>query len=288
MQKLMQKFIGAHVSTEGGVENAPLNAMKIGAKAFAFFTKNQRQWNAPPLKKETIDAFKKNLKQSQITKEFILPHDSYLINLGNPDIEKRQRATTAFIEEILRVHQLGLLYLNFHPGSSLKLISDDECIKFISTSLNKAMLATPENTILVIENSAGQGGTIGYTLEHIAKIIEGIDSKYQNRIGVCIDSCHALVSGYDLNSEEGYEYFWKSFDRLIGKKFLKAMHVNDSQMPLDSKRDRHASIGEGYLKLDFFKKLLSDPRTNNIPLILETPNDELWPDEIKKLYSYCM
>lgn len=277
------KYIGAHVSAAGGVENAPLNAHKIGATGFALFTKNQRQWTAKPLTKESIEAFKRNCEKYNYTSKQILPHDSYLINLGNPDREKLQKSRDAFLDEMQRCEQLGLTLLNFHPGSHLNLVEEEICLSTIAESINWALEKTT-TVCAVIENTAGQGSNLGFTLDQLASIIEKVEDK--TRVGICIDTCHAFVAGYDLSSLEGYSLFWKQFEEKIGFQYLKGIHLNDAKKELGSKVDRHESIGQGFIGEDFFEWLMNDPRIDEIPMILETPNNENWPDEIEKLKSY--
>lgn len=279
----MPKFIGAHVSTQGGVENAPINASAIGADAFALFTKNQRQWMSKPLEQSSIDSFKENCAKYGFTPAQILPHDSYLINLGNPDAEGLRKSRESFIDEMRRCAQLGLDRLNFHPGSHLKMISEDECLALISESLNIALEKTGGVTA-VIENTAGQGSNLGFTFEQIAQIISKVEDK--TRVGVCIDTCHAYASGYDIKTADGFERTWKKFDEVIGFKYLRGMHINDTMKGHGSRVDRHHSIGAGFLGDGAFKMIMSDPRFDNIPLILETPDESLWPDEIQKLRSW--
>lgn len=279
----MPKFIGAHVSTQGGVENAPINASAIGADAFALFTKNQRQWMSKPLEQSSIDSFKENCAKYGFTPAQILPHDSYLINLGNPDAEGLRKSRESFIDEMFRCAQLGLDRLNFHPGSHLKMISEDECLALISESLNIALEKTGGVTA-VIENTAGQGSNLGFTFEQIAQIISKVDDK--TRVGVCIDTCHAYASGYDIKTADGFERTWKKFDEVIGFKYLRGMHINDTMKGHGSRVDRHHSIGAGFLGDGAFKMIMSDPRFDNIPLILETPDESLWPVEIQKLRSW--
>lgn len=278
----MSKFIGAHVSASGGVFNAPLNAMAIGAKAFALFTKNQKQWTAKPLEDETIDLFKENLAKSGVSPKHILPHDSYLINLGHPEEEKRQKSLDAFIDELERCVQLGLDRLNFHPGSHLKQISEEECIHRIAMSMNEAIKRV-EGVNLTIENTAGQGSNLGWKFEQIASIIDRIEDK--SRVGVCIDTCHMFTAGYDIRTKETYEATWNEFDRIIGFQYLKGMHINDSKPDLGSHVDRHDSIGKGKLGLAPFEMLMNDPRMDDIPLVLETIDETIWADEIKMLYG---
>ena len=278
----MSKYIGAHVSASGGVFNAPLNAMKIGAKAFALFTKNQKQWAAKPLEEDTIGLFKDNLAKSGILPRHILPHDSYLINLGHPEEEKRQKSLEAFIDELQRCSQLGLDRLNFHPGSHLKQISEEECIDRIAMSMNEAIKMV-EGVNLTIENTAGQGSNLGWRFEHIAAIIERIDDK--SRVGVCIDTCHMFTAGYDIRTREAYDATWKEFDTIIGFNYLKGMHINDSKPDLGSHVDRHDSLGKGKIGLDAFHFLMNDPRMDDIPLVLETIDETIWAQEIELLYS---
>lgn len=277
------KYIGAHVSIAGGVENAPLNAAAIGAKAFAMFTKNQRQWASPPLTQEAIAAFKDNCRKYGFSAEHILPHDGYLINLGNPDPAKRAQSLKAFTDEMTRCMQLGLDRLNFHPGSHLREIPEDDCLKLIAESVNAALSET-EGVTAVIENTAGQGSNLGYSFEQIARIIELIEDT--SRVGVCIDTCHSFAAGYDLKSEEGYEQTMSAFERIIGFRFLHGVHLNDSKSVLGGHLDRHNSIGKGELGLEPFRRLMNDSRFDDIPMVLETIDEALWPEEIKLLYSF--
>ncbi len=276
------KYIGAHVSAAGGVENAPVNAATIGAKAFALFTKNQRQWTAPPLTNENIEKFRANMALHGFKPWQVLPHDSYLINLGHPGKAELEKSRAAFLDEMQRCEQLGLDRLNFHPGSHLKLISPEESLDIIAESINITLDKT-HGVIAVIENTAGQGTNLGYRFEQIRHIIDRIEDK--SRVGVCIDTCHSLTAGYDLITPEGYEETMREFDAIIGFEFLKGLHLNDSMKPLGSRVDRHENIGRGYLGLDAFKRIMLDPRFNNIPIILETPDESLWAEEIKTLYS---
>jgi deoxyribonuclease-4 len=275
------KYVGAHVSASGGVENAPLNAHKIGAKAFAVFTKNQRQWRAKPLSAESIEAFNRNCADLGYAPEQILPHDSYLINLGHPEADGLNKSREAFLDEMQRCEQLGLRYLNFHPGSHLGKIPESECLRRITESINWALDKT-RGVTAVIENTAGQGGHVGYRFEHLAEIIDGIDDR--SRVGVCLDTCHSYAAGYDIKSPAGYEETIRAFDRIVGLRYLKGMHLNDCKKAMGSRVDRHESIGRGTLGMASFRAIMKDPRTDNIPLILETPVDSLWPEEIALLY----
>lgn len=275
-----KKYLGAHVSAAGGVENAPVNAHKIGATAFALFTKNQRQWKAKPLTEENIEKFKENCEKYGYKSEQILPHDSYLINLGHPEKEALQKSRDAFLDEIQRCEQLGIDRLNFHPGSHLNKISEKECLATIAESINLALEET-KGVTAVIENTAGQGTNLGFSFYQLKEIIEQVEDK--SRVGVCIDTCHAYSAGYDLKSTEGFQSVFLEFDEVIGFSFLKGMHLNDSKKELASKVDRHHSMGEGTLGWEPFRMIMNDSRFDGIPLILETPDDQRWAEEIKTL-----
>lgn len=276
------KYVGAHVSASGGVYNAPINAMAIGAKAFALFTKNQRQWAAKELDTKTIAKWFKELEKSGIQVKHILPHDSYLINLGHPELEARAKSFDGFVHEIQRCEILKLDKLNFHPGSHLRKISEEECLNNIAESMNRAIDIT-KDVKLVIENTAGQGSNLGYKFEHLAYIIDKIEDK--SRVGVCIDTCHMFTAGYDIRTRETYDKTWNSFDEIVGRKYLMGMHINDSKPELGSRVDRHDSLGVGKIGWDAFKFLMNDERMDDIPLILETINEEIWAQEIQALYD---
>lgn len=278
------KLIGAHVSAAGGVYNAPLNAHNIGANAFALFTKNQRQWIAKPLEQSAITVFKARCQQYGFHPEAILPHDSYLINLGSPDAEKLEKSRNAFIDEMDRCQQLGLHLLNFHPGSHLKKISESDCLALIAESINMAHQAVP-NVVAVIENTAGQGSNLGWRFEHLAEIIAQVEDK--TRVGVCIDTCHTFAAGYDLRTEQATEQTFAEFDQIVGMPYLRGMHLNDSKGKLGSHLDRHNSLGAGEIGWDCFRYLMQDPRFDNIPLVLETIDPDIWQQEIAKLRSFC-
>ena len=274
--------IGAHVSIAGGIENAPLRAEEIGATAFAMFTKNQRQWKAPPLTKKTIEAFRENCKSCNYRPEHILPHDSYLINLGSPDLEKLGRSRRAFTDEMQRTEFLGLTLLNFHPGSHLRIIHEEKCLQTIAESINLALKATATVTA-VLENTAGQGSNLGHTFEQLAYIIERVDNKA--RIGVCLDTCHLFAAGYDLRTEKAVAETFSLFNASVGLDYLKGMHLNDAKLELGSKRDRHESIGKGKIGIEGFTAIIRHPASTGIPLILETPQPEIWNEEIALLQS---
>lgn len=274
------KYIGAHVSAAGGVENAPVRAHEIGATGFALFTKNQRQWSAKPLTDESIRAFKENCKAYNFSADSIIPHDSYLINLGHPEKPKLQKSRDAFLDEMQRCEQLGITLLNFHPGSHLNKISEKECLSIIAESINVALDQTA-NVKAVVENTAGQGTNMGFRFEHLAEIIEQVDDK--ERIGVCIDTAHAFAAGYDISTEDGFRETFEQFEEIVGYDKLLAMHLNDSKKELGTKVDRHESLGDGHIGWTPFRKIMADSRFDGIPLILETPNTDRWAEEIAEL-----
>ncbi len=276
------KYVGAHVSASGGVENAPVNAHAIGAKAFALFTKNQRQWFSKPLTDKSIALFRENCEKYGYQPHQILPHDSYLINLGHPEKEALEKSRMAFLDEMQRCEQLGLDRLNFHPGSHLKKVTEEVCLQTIADSVNWALDKT-KGVIAVLENTAGQGTNLGFRFEQLAAIIDRVEDK--SRVGVCIDTCHAYTSGYDIKTEAGFKKTFEDFDRIVGFQYLKGMHLNDSKKELASRVDRHDNIGKGFIGLEAFRRIMNDPRFDDIPLILETPNTTLWPQEIRLLYE---
>lgn len=274
------KYIGAHVSASGGVENAPINAKSIGATAFGLFTRNQRQWNPKPLDSENIKAFRDQCEKLEYAPHQILPHDSYLINLGHPEKEGLEKSRNAFYDEMERCELLGLDRLNFHPGSHLKKTSEEECLKTIAESINLALDRT-HGVTAVIENTAGQGTNLGHSFEQLRFIIDHVDDK--NRVGVCIDTCHAYSAGYDLKTAEGFRNSFESFEKTVGFNYLKGMHLNDSKKELGSRVDRHDSLGKGTLGMDLFERIMKDDRFDGIPLILETPDNSIWKKEISAL-----
>ena len=276
------KRVGAHVSAGGGVENAPLNAKAIGAKAFALFTKNQRQWKAKPLTGDNIEKFRQNCEANGYLPEHVLPHDSYLINLGHPEKEGLEKSRDAFLDEMQRCEQLGLKLLNFHPGSHLKKIEEDACLKRIAESINLALDKT-KGVSAIIENTAGQGTNMGFKFEHLAAIIENVDDK--DRVGVCLDTCHTFTAGYDIRTKKAFKATMDEFEKVVGFKYLSAMHLNDSKPDLGARVDRHQSIGKGKLGVDPFRFIMNDKRFDEIPMVLETIDDTIWAEEIKLLYS---
>ncbi len=276
------KYIGAHVSVKGGVSNAPLEAARIGAKAFALFTGSSNRWASKAISEEETERFKANCEAGGFSPAHILPHDNFLINLGSPDPQKLEMSRKSFIDEMRRCSQLGLTMLNFHPGSHLKEIPVDDCLDLIAESINISLDQT-EGVTAVIESTAGQGSNLGYEFGQIAHIIDKVEDK--TRVGVCVDTCHTYSAGYDLRSEEGYAKTWNDFDRIIGAGYLRALHLNDDKRELGSRIDRHEEIGKGTLGEEFFIRLVNDPRFDNMPIILETPNDAIWHEEIAWLYS---
>ena len=276
------KYIGAHVSAAGGVENAPANAHGIGATGFALFTKNQRQWVAAPLTAAQIDAFRKACDKYGYTPAQILPHDSYLINLGHPEREALEKSRAAFLDEMQRCEALGLDRLNFHPGSHLQKISPERSLDLIAESINIALDKT-RGVTAVIENTAGQGSNLGFAFEHLAYLIERVEDK--SRVGVCIDPCHAFAAGYDLRTAEACDKTFAELERVVGFGYLKGMHLNDAMKILGSHVDRHTPLGEGMIGMECFRYIMQDARFDGIPLILETPDEQRWPEEIALLKS---
>ena len=276
------KYIGAHESAAGGVENAPANAHGIGATGFALFTKNQRQWVAAPLTAAQIDAFRKACDTYGYTPAQILPHDSYLINLGHPEREALEKSRAAFLDEMQRCEALGLDRLNFHPGSHLQKISPERSLDLIAESINIALDKT-RGVTAVIENTAGQGSNLGFAFEHLAYLIERVEDK--SRVGVCIDTCHAFAAGYDLRTAEACDKTFAELERVVGFGYLKGMHLNDAMKILGSHVDRHTPLGEGMIGMECFRYIMQDARFDGIPLILETPDEQRWPEEIALLKS---
>lgn len=278
------RYIGAHVSASGGVSNAVANALEIGANAFALFTRNQRQWYPKPLEEEEIENFRSAVKEAGIDPKHILPHASYLINLGNPDPTNLKKSRDAFLDEMQRCEQLGLTLLNFHPGSHLKKMSEEDCLAQIAEEINIALQKT-KGVTAVLENTAGQGTNLGYRFEHLKQIIDQVEDK--SRVGVCIDTAHTLAAGYDIRTEEGYRETMYQIDKIIGLEYLRGIHLNDSLKELASRVDRHASVGEGVMGMTLFEVLMQDERLADIPIILETPNPDRWAEEIALLRTFA-
>ncbi|MCM1300613.1 MAG: deoxyribonuclease IV [Alistipes senegalensis] len=279
----MKKFIGAHVSISGGLENAPARAHEIGATGFALFTKNQRQWMAKPLTESEIAAFKTVCQEAGYAPASILPHDSYLINLGHPEADGLAKSREAFIDEMRRCEQLGLDRLNFHPGSHLRKISEEQSLDRIAESINLA-LAQTHGVTAVIENTAGQGSNLGYRFEQLRYIIDRVEDR--SRVGVCIDTCHAFAAGYDLSTAAACDETFAELDAVVGLQYLRGMHLNDALKPVGSRIDRHAPLGDGHIGWECFRYIVQDARFSGIPLILETPDESRWPDEIACLQEF--
>lgn len=276
------KYIGAHVSSAGGVDNCPVSAREIGARSFALFTGSSNRWKSKMPSDSVVERFKSRCAEFGYTADRILPHDNFLINLGSPDPEKLEMSRGSFLDEMRRCELLGLSMLNFHPGSHLRVLSEEECLDRIAESINITLDKT-KGVTAVIENTAGQGSNLGYDFAHLARIIDRVEDK--SRVGVCIDTCHAYSAGYDLATEEGYRRTWEEFDSIVGSGYLRAIHLNDDLKTLGSRVDRHASLLKGTLGEDFFCRFMNDPSFDNMPVVLETPNPEIWSEEIAWLYS---
>ena len=274
------KYIGPHVSTAGGVQNAPVNANSFGATGFGLFTKNQRRWESKPLEPAVIDAFRKNMELYGYGPQAVLAHDSYLINIGNPDKDKRAQSIGALTDEARRCAALGLTLLNIHPGSHVNAASEEECISIIAESLN-AVLDKTNGVTIVLETTAGQGSSIGGRFEHLAAIIDKVEDK--TRVGACIDTCHIFAAGYDIRDKKSYDKTMKEFDRAVGFKYLRGLHLNDAKGALGCRLDRHESIGKGLLGTEAFRLFMEDKRFDGIPCVLETIDDALWRDEVAML-----
>lgn len=261
----MEHLLGAHAFVKGGVSSAIDTSQKLGFTAIQIFTKNNNQWHGKDLTEIEINNFKAKLKSSNI--KIVVSHDSYLINLCAPNQENLEKSRTAFVDEIKRCEQLGIPYLNFHPGSHGGQ-GEEIGIEIIAESINITHFKTPGSTVLsMLETTAGQGTSIGHTFEQLKKIIEKVEDK--TRICVCIDTAHIFAAGYDIVNN--YENVIKNFDEIIGLNLLKCLHMNDSKKPLGSKVDRHEHIGRGFIGKAGFKNIMNDKRLLHIPKILETP-----------------
>lgn len=272
------------MSASGGVQHAPENARAIGATAFALFTKNQRQWTARPFAAAEIDAFRRACDECGYAPAQILPHDSYLINLGHPETAALEKSREAFYDEMKRCELLGLDRLNFHPGSHLRQIAAEESLDRIAESINRALDRT-HGVTAVIENTAGQGSNLGFSFHQLRYLIDRVEDK--SRVGVCIDTCHAFAAGYDLSSEAACERTFAELDEVVGLRYLRGMHLNDAMKPLGSRVDRHAPLGDGAIGWACFRYIACDSRFDGIPLILETPDESRWPAEIAALKAFA-
>ena len=276
------KRIGAHVSIAGGVQNAVANAVELGATAIGMFTRNQRMWNQRPLSEEDAAAFRDALREHGFAPRHVLPHDSYLINLGSSDPEVVAKSRAAFLDEMSRCQMLGLPCLNFHPGAPKQGVdmSAERCIEQIAGYVNETLEQT-EGVTAVVECTAGQGTNVGRTFEELAALIERITDK--ERAGVCLDTCHLFAAGYDLRTRAGYDAMLAEFEATVGLRYLRGWHLNDSKGELGSRVDRHAAIGAGGIGREPFTWIVQDPRFDEMPLILETPEQKNWAKEIAEL-----
>ena len=273
-------YIGPHVSIGGGVANAPKNAKALGATGFGMFVKNQRQWTAAPYAPADIEAFKQQMASDGYTAAQVMPHAGYLINLANPDEEAHAKSMGSLMDEIRRCMALGLDKLNFHPGSHLRKLTPLAACARVAQSMNSA-LAQTQGVTLVIENTAGSGGNLGAPFEELRAIIDGVDDKA--RVGVCLDTMHTFAAGFDIRTRDGFLATMEHFDRTVGFTYLRGMHINDSKVALNSHVDRHESLGQGLLGIEVFRCIMADARFENMPLVLETPDETLWEREIQQL-----
>lgn len=296
----VKMFVGAHTSIAKGVENSITNAVHIGGNSFACFLKSQRKWDNPSLQDANRDAFKQHLITHKYdASQHIVPHGSYLVNLATQDPELAQKSYNAFIDDLRRCEALGIGHYNFHPGAAGK-APMPEAIGRLAANLNRALSET--NTVVpLLENMATRGSIIGGRFSDLRDVIALIKPEYKSRIGVCIDTCHAFASGYDLRSPGAFKATLEEFDKTVGISYLKALHLNDSKAPFSSNRDLHQNIGLGFLGLRAFHNVMNEPRFEGLPLILETPCDRpdpkdqtgkktiddknVWAKEIKLLES---
>jgi deoxyribonuclease IV len=269
--------VGAHVSISGGVSTAPGRAMELGATALGMFTKNQRQWNAKPISPEEAETFKSELARSGIGVDQVIVHASYLINVGSPEDEKREKSLAALVDELRRAEQLGLKLVNFHPGSGMGELSEDQTLSRIADACSRALGETSEAT-LVLEATAGQGDHVGYTFRHLAEIIDRAGGS--NRLGVCIDTCHIFAGGYDFRTDEQYRETIAELERTVGLDRLVGFHLNDSKTEHGSRKDRHHSLGAGLIGIPALARFITDDRFDGLPFVLETVDPDLWAAEI--------
>ena len=262
--------MGAHMSIAGGIYKSVERGESIGCTCIQIFTKSNRQWYAKPLTKEDIDEFKLTLKNSDIIQD-IVAHSSYLINIGSPNKTINKKSVESLSLELQRCEALGIPYLIFHPGAHLT-SSIEKCLELIAKNINTIIDQNPGKTMLLLENTAGQGTNVGYTFEQLATIYKKVRKK--SRVGFCLDTCHAFVAGYDFTTEKTYNAMWKEFAKVIGLKKLKVIHINDSKKGLGAHTDRHEDIGKGKIGLEGFRLLFNDKRFFDTPKILETPKDK--------------
>ena len=275
--------LGAHVSAAGGPQNAPERGREIGCDCIQIFTRNQRQWQVKPVSDDEAAAFRENRKAHDIGA--VMSHSSYLINLGTTDPDKFAKSYNAFEQELIRCHRLGVDLLNFHPGAHVG-EGEETGIAQIAHALNQVCRAHPDkaDVLLVLENVAGQGTTLGKSFEELRAMLDRLEQP--ERFGVCIDTAHVFAAGYPIHTEEGWEETWAAFDEVLGLDRLVALHLNDSKPPFASRKDRHALIGRGEIGPDAFRRMVTDPRTRDKPMFLETPaGPEGWAKEIEWLRS---
>jgi deoxyribonuclease-4 len=277
-------YVGAHVSAAGGVDNAPANAHEIGATALSLFTRNQRQWTAKPYEEETIERFHAAMAEFGYSADQAMPHASYLVNLGSPSDETREKSIGGLADELSRTVTLGMRWLNFHPGTSKGELDEDATLRRIADGMDQ-VLAQVEGGVLVLENTAGQGASIGRSIAQLAGILGYV--KEPERVAVCIDTCHAFAAGYDIRTAEGWNALVEEVEREVGLEKLVALHLNDSTGALGSTKDRHKPIGEGEIGIDGFRAIMEDTRMDGKPMILETPEVERWAQEIAMLKGFA-
>ncbi|NLL82763.1 MAG: deoxyribonuclease IV [Lentisphaerae bacterium] len=280
-------YVGPHVSAAGGAHNAPVAAEEIKATAFGVFVKNQKQWFAPEVTAEQRARFGAAMNTTGYTAAQVLPHAGYLINLANPDAEAHDRSVNSLIDEVKRCHAFGLTMLNLHPGSHLKKLAPEAALSRVAAAINDVLAAT-EGVTIVIENTAGQGGSLGVTMAELGAILAEVDDKA--RLGFCLDTCHAFAAGYDVRTAAGITALLDEFEAEVGpaSEFLRGMHLNDAKSDYSSRVDRHAPLGMGNIGWEPFRTIMRDKRCAGIPLVIETPDEMRWPDEIAKLISFSV
>lgn len=263
-------LLGGHMSIAGGLHQAIERGASIECTAIQIFTRSNRQWAAKKLSEEDIELFKKTWEASCI--ESVVCHLPYLINIGSPDAKIRHASLGILKEELNRCSMLGIKHLVLHPGSHVG-EGEEKCLERITKGINAVFELDSNDTVILLENMAGQGTNVCYAFEQLGSIIKNVKDK--KRVGVCFDTCHAFAAGYDFRKEDGYEQMWKLFDKEIGVNKVKAFHLNDSKKGLDSHLDRHEDIGKGALGEEAFKFLMNDDRFFSVPKILETPKPTL-------------
>ena len=283
--KIKNILLGAHVSIAGGLNKAIKRAQETGANCFQVFTKSNRQWYAKEITTEEQNDFIEKLKNSSIS--IVIAHASYLINLGSANNAVVKKSIESLSQELKRCEQLNIPYLVLHPGTA-HLKDEQKSLEFIANRIDEAItISKTKKVFLLIETMAGQGKTIGYKFSQLATIIK--NTNHKRRIGICFDTCHVFVAGYDFSTKSSYDSLWKEFDETIGIKKLKAFHINDSKKEFGSKIDRHENIGQGKIPINSFSLIMNDKRFADIPKIIETPEglNKIENDKknIEKLYD---